>query len=176
MNIHTDMGDPPGITVPDKRGKTVEVCLFHPADRGPLLRFYEDFQPKNDAQGLPPSHPIRIRQWINSILAGGLHLIARRDGELIGHAFVVPTDEPGIGEYAIFLREDTRGFGVGTALNRIAVDAARDMGWQGLWLTVEPKNRSAVRSYENAGFRFVRKTVFWRDAEMRLDLQQQTKT
>jgi len=163
----TELAGPGAITGYDKRGEPFQVRLLEPSDREDLQRFYEGFEPKRDAQGLPPSHPTRIRRWLASILDTGLHLLATRDGILIAHAFVVPTNDPGIGEYAVFLREDIRGRGIGTALNRIAADTAERAGWRGLWLTVEPRNRAAVRSYENAGFRFVPGTTYSLEAEMR---------
>jgi GNAT superfamily N-acetyltransferase len=160
-----------GVTLEDKQGYAFLVRPVLPGETGKLLRFYEDFEPKREAHGLPPLHPVRIHSWVNSTLAKGFHLLALRDGELIGHAFVVPTEEPGIGEYAIFLRADSRSVGVGTAMNRVAVETAREAGWKGLWLTVEPRNRAAVRSYENAGFRFVRDAVLAKEVEMRVALQ-----
>ncbi len=166
----TDLAEPVEGIGHDKNGMPFLVRPFRPTDREALERFYEEFEPKQHAQGLPPAHPARRRCWLESILADGQHFLATHGGELIGHAFIVPTAEAGIGEYAVFLREEARGRGIGTAVNRIAAEAARRSGWGGLWLTVEPRNRRAVGSYENAGFRFIPTTVFSLEAEMRLDL------
>jgi RimJ/RimL family protein N-acetyltransferase len=154
----------------DKEGASFLVREFRSSDREALQFFYEAFQPKRAAQGLPPADPNRIRSWLESILSAGVHLLAFREDELIAHAFVVPTTRPGIGEYAVFLREDLRGRGVGTELNRSAVRAAREAGFTGLWLTVEPRNRAAIRSYEKVGLRFVPKTIFSTETEMEMDL------
>jgi GNAT superfamily N-acetyltransferase len=158
-------------TLCDKRGEPFLVRVFRPVDKDVLHRFYKDFEPKREAHGLPPLHPKQLRSWVDTVLAKGFHLVAFREAELIGHAFVVPTEEPGIGEYAIFLKADSRLIGVGTAVNQVTVDIARKMGWQGLWLTVEPRNRAAVRSYEHVGFQFVRDAVLAREVEMRVDLR-----
>jgi RimJ/RimL family protein N-acetyltransferase len=160
-------------TLPDSLGRELASFLirpFVPSDRPALEQFYEQFQPKRAAQGLPPDGLERIRRWLDPVLARGIHLVAIGDGELIGHAFVVPSDRPGVGEYAVFLRRDMRGRGLGTELNRAAVEAARTAGLMGLWLTVEPRNRPAVRSYEKVGFRFIPETTFSLEAEMELNL------
>lgn len=139
-------------------------------DRAPLEAFYDAFEPKRAAQGLPPQGADRVARWLNAVLATGIHLIAERDGALVGHALVVPTREPGTAEYAVFLDRNLRGRGVGTEMNRAAVDAARAAGFRRLWLTVEPHNRAAIRSYEKAGFRFLPGAVFSLEAEMEREL------
>lgn len=147
----------------------VRACL--PGDLESLQRFYESFEPKRVAQGLPPSSPDRMRKWLRSVLETGIHLVAVREGVgLIGHAFVVPTGRPGVGEYAVFLHQDLRGRGVGTELNRAAVEEARAAGMKRLWLSVEPRNWAAIRSYEKVGFEFVPQTVFSIEPEMEMGL------
>lgn len=150
----------------DKRGVPFEVRAYRAADREALESFYDDFEPKRAAQGLPPRGAERVSRWLDSVLRHGVHLLAHRGGVLIGHAFLVPTDQPGTAEYAVFLQQAERGRGVGTELNRAAIEAARTAGLRRLWLTVEPHNRAAVRSYENAGFRFRPSTILSREAEM----------
>ena len=41
---------------------------------------------------------------------------------------------------------------------------------QRLWLSVEPHNRAAIRSYEKVGFRFLPGTIFSPEAEMEMEL------
>lgn len=143
---------------------------FSAEDRGSLEAFYLTFEPKRAAQGLPPHGASRIGPWLDAVLSGGIHLLAFRGPELIGHALLVPTAAPEVREYAIFLRADERGRGVGTELNRVAVEAARHAGVRRLWLSAEPHNRAAIRSYEKAGFRFRPATIFSSELEMELDL------
>ncbi|HET8654799.1 MAG TPA: GNAT family N-acetyltransferase [Longimicrobiaceae bacterium] len=154
----------------DKYGEPFAIRSYHGSDRPALLAFYEAFQPKRAAQGLPPTGADRITRWLDGILGVGIHLLALRDGALIGHALLVPTGEEGVAEYAVFLRQDQRGHGVGTEFNRVAVTRAAADGLKRLWLTVEPHNRAAIRSYERVGFRFVPGTVFSPEAEMVMDL------
>lgn len=165
--------DPAGAlpsTLRDSSGAEFEVREYRTADRDALDAFYREFEPKRAAQGLPPKDPERIARWLDSILVQGRHILTLRGGELIGHALLVPTGEEGIFEYAIFLRSDLRGRGLGTEVNRAAIALARDAGLVGLWLTVEPHNRAALRSYEKAGFTLVPGTIFSSEAEMRLAL------
>lgn len=151
-------------------GDSFEVRPLHPDDRPALQAFYEDFEPKRAAQGLPPLGAERVARWLDTVLSGGIHLIAEREGELIGHALLVPMERPGELEYAVFLRQDVRGRGVGTELNHAAVEAARAGGARRLWLSVEPHNRAAIRSYEKVGFRFLPGTIYSAEAEMELGL------
>jgi RimJ/RimL family protein N-acetyltransferase len=151
-------------------GLPFQVAPFRPEVRSELQQFYENFEPKRAAHGLPPGSPAGIVKWLNTILPTGIHLLAWRDG-LIGHGFIVPTEKAGVGEYAVFLARDLRGKGVGTELNRAVVEAARRAGVKRLWLTVEPRNRAAVRSYEKAGFEFIPRTLYSTEPEMELKLE-----
>ena len=74
-------------------------------------------------------------------------------------------------EYAIFLDESVRGRGMGTQVNRLSVEVARTMDIDRLWLSVEPHNRPAVRSYQKAGYRFRTATLFSPELEMELELR-----
>lgn len=160
----------PAVTRFDKTGRPFVVGPYHAGQRRDLESFYEHFEPLRAAQGLPPTGRDRVARWLDSVLPHGIHLIARRDERLIGHALVVPLDQPGVAEYAVFLHQDERGKGAGTELNRAAIEFARAAGLLRLWLSVEPHNRAAVRSYEKVGFRFRPATVFSSEAEMTLDL------
>jgi len=154
----------------DREGRAFSVRPFATGDREPLDRFYDAFDPKRAAQGLPPEGRARLDRWLDRILAGGTHLMVERDGALVGHAMLMPTQRPGVSEYAIFLAKEERGRGVGTAVNRLAAQVARILGLDRLWLSVETHNRPAVRSYEKAGFRFRPGTVNTPEVEMELPL------
>ena len=154
----------------DKEDRVSAVRPFHSDDRESLERFYADFTPKREAQGLPPEGPPRIARWRNSILRAGAHLVVEHEGRLVGHAMIMPTDRPGVSEYAIFLEEGGRGQGLGTEVNRLTAQVARTLRIDRLWLSVEPRNRPAVRSYEKAGFRFKPETVLTPELEMELVL------
>ena len=155
-------------TLTDKEGRLYAVRPLRPDDRAALEEFYDDFDPKRAAQGLPPEGRPRIARWLDGILGGGEHLLVEREGRLVGHAMLIPTGQPGTSEYAIFLAREVRGQGVGTQVNRLTVELARTMDVHRLWLSVEPTNRPALRSYEKAGFRFRPGTVYSPEVEMEL--------
>ncbi|HKP75835.1 MAG TPA: GNAT family N-acetyltransferase [Longimicrobiaceae bacterium] len=154
----------------DKEGREFTVRALHPRDRPALETFYDAFDPKRAAQGLPPEGQARVERWLNQILPNGTHLAVERGGHLVGHAMLLPMELPGVEEYAIFLAREVRGQGVGTRVGKLAVEVARATGAERLWLSVEPNNRAAVRSYEKVGFRFVAPTVYTSEVEMELPL------
>lgn len=161
----------PSLSRRDKQGEAFSVRRYLQTDFSGLVDFYQGFDPQRGAQGLPPIGRARIVRWLVGVLPRGIHLIAQRGDQLIGHALVVPM-ERGVAEYAVFLHQTQRGRGVGTELNRIAVQQARESGFRGLWLSVEPHNRAAIRSYEKAGFRFKPTTIYSPETEMLLDLDE----
>jgi diamine N-acetyltransferase len=152
----------------DNRGLEFRVVPFRPDDLAALLLFYERFEPKRCAQGLPPVGADRIARWLAQVVQHGLHLVAWTDRELVGHGLIVPTGREGIWEWAIFMAKAHRGRGMGTEMNRLAIEAAKALGLKGLWLSVEPHNRAAVRSYEKVGFRFAPGSFLSSEAEMEI--------
>ena len=160
----------------DKTGAEFRVRAFRSEDRTALEAFYVDFEPKRAAQGLPPLGRERIARWLDKILPAGIHLLVEMkdvpdQSSLAGHALLIPTgQEPGVAEYAVFLHQNIRGRGIGTELNRISAEVARASGSHRLWLSVEPHNRAAIRSYEKVGYRFIPRTAFSPEAEMELVL------
>ncbi|MBX6365056.1 MAG: GNAT family N-acetyltransferase [Gemmatimonadetes bacterium] len=155
----------------DKKGRTFRVRYLTPADRPALRAMYRDFEPKRAAQGLPPAGDAALDRWLDRVLATGTHLVVEVDDVLAGHAMLIPMEEEGAAELANFLHQSVRNRGIGTELNRIAVDLARDAGYRRVWLSVEPSNRAAVRSYEKAGFRLLPGFLWAPEVEMAVDLR-----
>jgi diamine N-acetyltransferase len=154
----------------DNTGRRFSVDLYEPDDYPALVGFYDRFEPKRCAQGLPPTGTDRISRWLEQVLPIGAHLVAWTDGELVGHGLLVPTGRDEIWEWAIFLAQEHRGRGMGTEMNRLAIEAARALKLRGLWLSVEPHNRAAVRSYEKVGFKFATGSFLSSEAEMEIVL------
>jgi ribosomal protein S18 acetylase RimI-like enzyme len=137
-----------------------------PDDRTRLEQMYEGFQPKRAAQGLPPDGPRRLRAWLDDVIARGQHLVAvTAKGLIVGHVMLVPVDQDTT-ELANFVDHRFRGHGLGTALNRAAVELARSTGWSRVWLCVDPTNRAAIRSYTKAGFLAAPGTAWAPEIEM----------
>ena len=153
----------------DKEGRPFTVRRLSAQDRRALEHMYRVFEPKRVAQGLPPHEP-GIGRWLDCVLAKGDHFVVDIDGALLGHAMLIPTED-GKAELANFLHQSIRNRGIGTALNRMVIDAAREAGWRRVWLTVEPSNRAAVRSYQKAGFRRLAGSLWAPEIEMQADLQ-----
>lgn len=135
----------------DRLGQPYIVRPMEPSDRPRLEAMYADFEPKRCAQGLPPGNEPAIRRWLDRVLPVGTHVVVEVEDHLLGHAMLIPMDD-GAAELANFLHQSIRDRGIGTMLNRIALDLARDEGASRVWLSVEPFNRPAIRSYEKAGF------------------------
>lgn len=136
----------------DKQGRGFLLRAYEPADRRELERMYESFEPKRAAQGLPAADAGRRRRWLDAVLAAGYHVIVEIDGRMVGHGMLLPFGRDDA-ELANFLHQSVRDRGIGTALNLALLDVGREHGLRRVWLSVEPSNRSAVRSYERAGFR-----------------------
>ena len=143
----------------DRQGRPFLVREMVAADRAAVQAMYEAFQPKRLAQGLPPADPEGIARWLERVLAEGTHLVIEVDGVVRGHAMLLRID-PDRGELANFLHQDVRNRGIGTHVNRLILEVAREQGFGKVWLCVEPGNRPAVRSYERAGFR-IRPGEIW---------------
>ena len=139
-------------TLVDKAGQRFTMRDYLAADRWALEAMYADFEPKRVAQGLPPSDPGQRTRWLDSVLGAGHHLVVEMGGRVVGHGMLLPCPEHEA-ELANFLHQDTRDRGIGTALNRALLELGRELGLRRVWLSVEPSNRRAIRSYENVGFR-----------------------
>jgi len=130
---------------------------------------YHYFEPKRAAQGLPPDGERRIAAWLKDVLPRGTHLLAHVKGDVVGHVMLIPLDDRTV-ELANFVDLHWRDRGLGTALNRAAIDAARHGNWDRVWLCVDPSNRAAIRSYTRAGFKPVPGLSWAPEIEMSIDL------
>jgi RimJ/RimL family protein N-acetyltransferase len=158
------------IVMADNHQGSFLIRRFEPADRPVLEAMYEDFSPKRAAQGLPPEGAEPLRRWLDRILAAGQHLLVEVEGRVVGHVMLIPM-EGGSVELANFLHQSIRNRGIGTSLNRLLLQVARDDGFRRVWLSVEPSNRAAVRSYEKAGFRKLPGSLWSPEIEMAVELQ-----
>ena len=160
------------ITLPaallDKENRPYVIRRYRAEDRAALEAMYMSFEPKRGAQGLPPKES-GIARWLDGVLPHGQHVVALVDSEVLGHGMVVPMDAGRV-ELANFLHQSIRNRGIGTMVNRIAMQLARDAGAERIWLCVEPSNRAAVRSYEKAGFKRLPGSLWSPEIEMQADL------
>lgn len=129
-----------------------KVEKFSPEFSSELKSMYDGFPRLAISQGLPPAQNEVRDRWIEKLLEFGRNFLARSDGNVLGHAAVIPDFDRGDGEYIIFVSEPFRNSGLGTDLTQLAIEDSRAIGLRRLWLTVEVFNPRAIRLYRNAGF------------------------
>lgn len=163
------MAGPP-VAHTDKLGETFLVRPLGPPDRDRLRAMYDDFEPKRVAQGLPPGDPEQRSAWLDSVADDGYHLVVEAGGRVLGHGMLLPFRE-GEAELANFLHQSIRDRGIGTILNSALLALGRDRRIRRVWLSVEPFNRRAIRSYEKAGFQRRPMSPWAPEVEMEVFLQ-----
>lgn len=87
--------------------------------------------------------------------AGSRYYVAETKGMLLGGGGIFPS--PGLPEgtcelVKMYLRPEARGQGLGRKLVGMALDAAREMGYQKVYLETMPELAQAVKVYERFGF------------------------
>ena len=122
--------------------------------REEIIEMYEIFSPKPIAQGLPPLDDAERLAWIDKLLVCGRNFLAWQEGRVVGHASLVADFDRQDAEYIIFVDQPYRNRGLGSELSALAVETARKLGLQSLWLTVESYNFRAIRVYRKVGFQF----------------------
>lgn len=143
--------DPPPSEFEDQEGRLIEVRRYE-GDIETLVEMYREFNPEDRAQGIPPTKEPQIRQWLEQLLDEDcVNVVARHDGEPVGHAILVPDGE-GASELAIFVLREYQGAGIGTELIEQLLGAGREEGIDRVWLTVERWNTPATALYRKVGF------------------------
>lgn len=151
----------------DKHGVGMVIRPLEETDRPALEAMYEDYTHADRAQGIPPRTPERREEWLERILEDGRHVVADRDGRIVGHVFYIPAAHPEP-ELAVFVHPEWHGRGIGTELCRHVVAFARDADREALVLDVERRNRAAIAVYRKLGFE--RTAEHNRELQMRLAL------
>jgi GNAT superfamily N-acetyltransferase len=163
----------PPRTVEDKEGATIELRAYEGDEgaREALRAMYDDFDAEDRAQGIPPSRPSKLRDWLDRILEPQcLNVLAWDGDEVVGHATLVP--ENGVEspyELAIFVLQSHQGRGIGTALMESVLGYGAAAGVEKVWLTVERWNHAAVSLYQSIGFETTDAESF--ELEMAIRLQ-----
>ncbi|MDZ7688223.1 MAG: GNAT family N-acetyltransferase [Halobacteriales archaeon] len=133
-----------------KEDRTVEVREYD-GDREALRRMYEEFDPADRAQGIPPVREDALERWLDTVLEG-VNVVAFCDDEAVGHATLVEEERMDAHELAIFVLQRYQGEGVGSNLMRGTLTLAYERGVRDVWLTVERWNHAAIRLYKKTGF------------------------
>jgi ribosomal protein S18 acetylase RimI-like enzyme len=169
----------PPRTVTDGEGREIRLRAADEDDLPALAAMYDEFDPGDRAQGLPPVGESAVRTWVGGLLgvegasggparaSSGYNVVARHGDRVVGHATLV-SDGGEDYELAIFVHQDYRGAGIGTELLETLLGHGAAHGVERVWLTVERWNRPAVAVYEKAGFEVTDAESF--ELEMSLEL------
>lgn len=123
----------------------------------PRLRaMYADFQPKESALGLPPATEGEQDRWLRAMLRTGFNFVAEREGELVAHLVLIRVGD--LANMAIFVHQDYRRRGIGTALLQVALEQARDMGLRQVLVTLGAEEGPVKEGLVQAGFIVSRET------------------
>lgn len=170
----------PPRTVEDAEGRQIRLRAYDGGEdeREALREMYEAFDPADRAQGIPPSRPEKLEDWLDRILVTECCNVFAWDGDdVVGHATLVPENGPESPyELAIFVLQSHQGAGIGTALMESILGQGADEGISQVWLTVERWNRSAVGLYEKIGFETTDAESFELEMAIRLDTDQTEST
>jgi ribosomal protein S18 acetylase RimI-like enzyme len=143
---------PPPATLTDAENREIRVRESGQDDFEALVEMYEDFDPADRAQGIPPVDADAIREWLDAIVTPeAVTVVAEHDGRLVGHAILVPDSDEGY-ELAIFILGEYQGAGIGTGLLEQLLGQGQRAGVERVWLTVERWNEPAIALYRKIGF------------------------
>ncbi|WP_136687660.1 GNAT family N-acetyltransferase [Halorhabdus amylolytica] len=135
----------------DDEGRDIVVRIAND-DREDLVAMYEDFDPQDRAQGIPPVGERSIRRWLDRVFEDDcLNVIAWHGEDAVGHSMLVPDDEDAY-ELAIFVLGSHQSAGIGTELLGTLLGHGKDRGIDRVWLTVERWNEPAIGLYQKVGF------------------------
>lgn len=153
----TDFREPPFVF--ETRGdRTVEVREYD-GERDALRCMYDEFDPADRAQGIPPVREDALERWLDTVL-DGINVVAWCDGKAVGHATLVSDEKMDAHELAIFVLQSHQGEGIGSRLMRGTLAIAYERGVRDVWLTVERWNHTAVRLYKKMGFQKISEESF----------------
>jgi len=157
----------PPIDWTDEAGRTIEIRVCQ-GDRDGLVSMYEDFDPSERAQGIPPVQESAIREWLDHLLCEDcFNVVASHEDRIVGHATLVG-DDAGAYELAIFVHQDFQDAGTGTKLLEALLGHAAAAGVKRVWLTVERWNKPATYLYQKVGFESTGAEDFEREMSIRL--------
>jgi len=152
----------------DREGRSIQLRRADGTDRTALIEMYKKFDPADRAQGIPPARETAIERWLETILDDDCHnVVASHDGDLVGHATLVPDDQEGY-ELAIFVLSAYQGAGIGTELVETLLGLGQSEGIDRVWLTVERWNDAAIALYRKVGFETSNSERFEREMAIRL--------
>ena len=142
--------------VTDRKGERVIIREYdHESDFEKLVQMYETFSPENRCLGLPPSTRKAIEAWVSFLAKRGYNIVAEKDGKIIGHAAVIPTEDGKKVDLTLFVHQDYHDRGIGQELLKRIIEICRKNDFEGIMLVTERTNRRAIHVYKKYGFKVV---------------------
>jgi GNAT superfamily N-acetyltransferase len=146
----------------------IQIRGIGPPQRDLLIAMYDRFDPLGAALGLPPRTAEARGEWIGSALRQKVNVAAfSPTGAVVGHCFLA-ADKPASAEIAVFVHQESRRIGVGTALVKAALDRGGAAGLRRVWSMTSSDNRVALRLQKNCGFRLTKSVSL--ESELEIDL------
>jgi GNAT superfamily N-acetyltransferase len=155
------------VEIRTRKGRILEVRACGGEDLGALVGMYRSFEPKRVAQGLPPPDVPRITRWLEGLQGKARALVVWDGAKAVAHAILCPI-RAGSAEFAVFVHQEYREDGLGTALSQSALGWASRMGFLQVFLATEFSNFPALRLFRKLGFQVTSQCAD--ECEMALDL------
>jgi|SRR5208337_2210291 len=118
-----------------------------------LKEMYDGLSRTDLNRGLPPPDDKIRNQWIETLLKSSNNFVAWKNGKVIGHSSLIAEMQKSDAEFIVFVSEPFRSRGIGTELTLLAINKAKELGLDKIWLTVEAVNFRAIGLYQKVGFR-----------------------
>lgn len=150
-----------------REGRTLQAREYSAGDFGALVEMYKGFEPKRIAQGLPPPDIPRIARWLDELQRKSCALLLWAAEKVVAHTVLCPIRTDCV-EFTVFVHQEYREQGLGTALSELTLDWAYQMGFQTVYLTTEMSNLPALGLFRKLGFQMA--SSLGEECEMKLDL------
>ena len=121
------------------------IETYHPNDQQDLIELWQQLFPNNGAHN-EPALMLAAKREVDDLI-----FVAKEGGELVG-ACMAGYDGHRGWLYAVSVRPDHQGEGIGRALVTHALDALREIGCIKVNLQVREDNKQVVQFYEALGF------------------------
>jgi len=153
--VHFNFPDFEPVVVKDKKGEEILIRQYnHEEDREKLIEMYETYDPDYRCLGLPPISRRAIENWIDYLAEYGFAIVAEKDGRIVGHLVIVPTEDGKV-DLTIFIHQDYQNRGLGQEMMRLIIDYCKKAGFKGIMLVTERTNARAIHVDEKMGFKIL---------------------
>lgn len=153
--VHFNFPEFKSVYVKDKKGEKILIRQYiHEKDREKLIEMYETYDPDYRCLGLPLISRKAIENWIDYFAEYGFAIVAEKDGRIVGHLVIVPTEDGKV-DLTIFIHQDYQNRGLGQEMMKLIIEYCKNAGFEGIMLVTERTNARAIHVYKKLGFRIV---------------------